>query len=420
MEHRVQNLIIGGGLAGCWAAQNLRTFDTESSTAIVCGEPHPPYDRPPISKNLLTNPDMTADDCYSKFDDYYPKNNIQLLMGQPVTSLDTGARSARLANGDTIAFAKALLATGARARPLSVPGSSRPGVWTLRTVDDGLGLREALAAANTVAICGAGFIGMEVAGGLAGRGKRVTVIEPSPAPWGRLAGAAIGGYLASLLSSNGIEALFGDEPAAFDGATENGAVTHVRTKGGKRIEAEVVLAAVGATLNLDLAVGAGLAKDGDDGVTVDQSLQTRVPGIFVAGDIALYPDQALQRTVRHEHFLNAKWQGQTAGANMAGQNQPFRRVPYFFSDLFDVHAALRGDPGYAAGAIVTGDLHGGEFTELRHSGDGTLVAGLVVSHDGDRMDAIADALERQIEQRVNIAARSAEIAAPGFDVVSLG
>jgi 3-phenylpropionate/trans-cinnamate dioxygenase ferredoxin reductase subunit len=182
----------------------------------------------------------------------------------------------------------------------------------------------------------------------------------------------------------------------------------------------MVVAGVGVTLNLELAQAAGLEVDPKDGVIVDEFLQTSHPDIFAAGDIACFPDLVLGRRWHVEHHLNAKWQGQTAGKVMAGQREPYRRVPYFFSDELDLHMILRGDPQSGKNAMMTGDVEGAEFVELYSDDSGRLTMGIAVSRDEKKLDDLSDTLERLILAGVNLKGREADLQQPGFDVNSLG
>jgi 3-phenylpropionate/trans-cinnamate dioxygenase ferredoxin reductase subunit len=418
MQSRYDYLLIGS-FAAVWAAQSIREHDKTGAIAIFGDEAHPPYDRPPLSKNYLQSDDYQADDAYSKYDDFYPKNNIDLHKATRVTAIDRAAQTVTLANGATVGYGKLLLATGATARKLELPGESRPQVYHLRKLEDSEQIRQALKQHQRLVIVGAGYIGMEVAADARGRGLAVTIVEPKGHPWSRFASEPLGKFLQTYYERQGVQFVFGDEAASIDGAGADGPATGVTLKSGRKLEADFVLVAVGATLNTELAQAAGLDLVEHDGVKVDEYLRTVDPNIWAAGDIAHFKDVALGKEWRCEHHLNAKWQGQAAGANMAGVNAPYDRIPYFFSDEFDIHMILRGDPQGGHHSIFTGDVAGAEFIELYHNDEGRLTMGIAISHEEPKLDPISDTLERLIRAKVNIKGRETEIRAPGFDLNSL-
>ncbi len=249
----------------------------------------------------------------------------------------------------------------------------------------------------------------------------MTVVEPSDYPWSKFGSRQLGKFLQSYYEQKGVQFLMREEAARIDGIGEDGPATGVTTKSGRSLKADVVLIAVGAALNTDLAREAGLEVDPQQGVKVNEYLQPAAdPNIWVAGDIAFFNDIALGKQWHAEHHLNAKWQGQAAGANMAGANQPYDKIPYFFSDEFDIHMILRGDPQGGKNSVIAGSLEGAEFTELYYNDEGRLTMGIAISHDEPKLDPISDTLERLIRAKVNIKGREAEIQAPGFQLDSLG
>ena len=419
METHYKYALIGG-MAAVFAAQNIRELDKEGHILLVGDEPHPPYDRPPLSKQMLAKDDYTPDDAYSKYDDFYPKNQVELRRAVRVTRVDKDARTVAMDDGHTITYEKLLIATGARARPLNVPGASRTGVFLLRTIENSVAIRQALQASNRVVVVGAGYLGMEVAADALTRGLDVTVVETGPHPWPKFASESLGAFIKQTYEAKGGRFLLGAEVASFGGDSEQGPVRRVRTTDGQEIPADAVIVAVGAELNTDLAREAGLEVDPKEGVQVDEFFQTSDPNIWAAGDIACFQDLALGKRWHVEHHLNAKWQGQTVGKIMAGDRAPYNRVPYFFSDFLDLHLILRGDSQGGKQSVIAGDLNGGEFTELYMNDEGVLVMGVSISHDEPKLDPISDTLERLIQAKVNIRGREAEIQAPGFDLNSLG
>jgi 3-phenylpropionate/trans-cinnamate dioxygenase ferredoxin reductase subunit len=419
MESRYEYVLVGGGVTSVWAAQNIRERDKQGKIVLIGDEPHPPYDRPPLSKNFLTDDNMTPDDPYSKFDDFYPKNQIELHTATKVTQIDRNAQTVTLDNGTTFGYGKLLLATGARPRSLNVPGANRIGVFLLRHIEDAIHIREALRQSKRIVLVGAGYIGMEVAASARTRGLEVTVIEPQSLPWSRLASQELGRFLQSYYERQGVRFLFGDTVTGIEGQGDNGPVQSVRTKNGQQVPADMVVAGIGVHLNVELAKEAGLEVEEKEGVKVNEFLQTSDPHIWAAGDIAFFHDIVLDKQWHAEHFLNAQWQGQAVGAIMAGENKPYDQVPYFFSDEFDIHMILRGDPQGGRNSLFTGDVEGAEFTELYYNDEGRLTMGISIRHDEPKLDPISNTLERLIRAKVNLKGREAEIQAPGFDLDSL-
>jgi 3-phenylpropionate/trans-cinnamate dioxygenase ferredoxin reductase subunit len=420
MESRYEYVLVGGGVTSVCAAQSIREHDKQGKIILIGDEPHPPYDRPPLSKNFLADDNYTADDAYSKFDDFYPKNQIELHTATRVTGVDRAARTVTLDNGKTLGYDKLLLATGSRAAPLHVPGAERPGVFLLRHIEDSESIRQAMQRSRRAVIIGAGYLGMEVAADARVRGLEVTVIEPNSHPWSRFASEKLGRFMQQYYEGKGVTFLFGEEVATIEGDGTRSPVKSVTTKKGQQIPADFVVAAVGALQNLDLAREAGLEVDEKDGVKVNAFLQTSDAHIWAAGDIACFQDIALGKQWHAEHHLNAKWQGQAVGKIMAGVAEPYDRIPYFFSDEFDIHMILRGDPQGGKNSAIAGDVEGAEFIELYYNDAGTLTMGIAVSHEEPKLDPISDRLEALIRAKVAIKGREAEIQTPGFDIDTLG
>lgn len=392
-------LIVGGGVAAAHASVGIRELDQEGSVLIVGDEPTYPYDRPPLSKSLLEGK-TTPEDAESKDPSFYEKNDIQLLSGVRATKLDREARTVTLDNGEMVAYERLLLATGAEPKKPDLPGIDLPGVLLLRKVSQSLAIREAIEKAETAVLVGAGYIGTEVADRCIAGDVAVTIIEPSEYPWAKFASPVTGGHLRRYFEGRGATFRFGDEVAAFVG---EGRVEKVRTKQGVEFPADFVVVGVGVELNLDLAKEAGLEIDEKHGVVVDETLKTADPNIWVAGDIAAFPDSTIGKRWHAEHYLNGKWQGRQVGRNMAGAGEPYRKVPYFFSDMVDTHMVLRGDPQGGKSAKVFGDATTGEYTELYAREDGTLAMGLAFSADEKKLDPIADKLEEWVLAKRKVA-----------------
>jgi 3-phenylpropionate/trans-cinnamate dioxygenase ferredoxin reductase subunit len=400
---QVKYLIVGGGVASAHAAVGIRDLDADGSVMIVGQEPRLPYDRPPLSKGMLLGK-ADPEDAESKDPSFYTDNGIEVRRGVRALRVDRPARTVTLSDGTSVAYENLLLATGAEPKRPDLPGVNLPGVHLLRKVDDSLAIRDALGSAKTTVMVGAGYIGTEVADRCLERGVAVTLIEPSDHPWSKFASPVTGGYLQRYLEGRGGKFLK-DEVAAFEG---EGRVQRVRTKGGQVLEADLVVVGVGVSLNLDLAKEAGLEIDGKHGVVVDETLRTADPHVWVAGDIAAFFDSTIGKRWHAEHYLNGKWQGRQVGRNMAGAGEPYRRVPYFFSDMVATHMVLRGDPQGGKSAKVIGDPEAGEYVELYAREDGTLAMGLAFSADEKKLDPLADKLEELVLQRPKVEELTAE------------
>lgn len=388
-------LLIGTGVGSVCAAAAIRERDTEERLVMVGAETHMPYDRPPLTKGFLVRDDMVLDDITSKFDNFYPDNNIELWLGVEVIGLNLVEQVASLSDGRSVAFEKLLIATGSRAKTLGVPGAGLPHVHILRTHDDSLAIREALKAASNVVVVGGGAIGVEVATKANQAGKSVTVVEQGDHPWTRFASAELGKWIRDYAETQGVTVLCGDSAAEIgDG--------WVKTTSGKSLDADLVVVAVGAVLNTQLAGAAGLQLEGD-AVWCDAMLRTSNSNVFVAGDVAAFPDAATGVRAHVEHHLSAKWTGAVAGANMAGGNETYDRVAYFWTDVFDLTVNFRGIPTFSGSMRRFGDPKQADFAELWADEGGSIVYGAAVGRDSKRVDALADRFEELIKQRFALA-----------------
>ena len=394
----VDYLLIGGGMTSAYAAQAIRERDSNGRIVIVGAENRKPYDRPPVSKAFLFNDAMEPGDNDSRPDEFYPDKQVELLLGVPAVAIDRTNKIVSLADGRQFQYRKLLLATGSGARKPSFPGADLPNVFTLRTVDDALALAKAYKSLKRAIIVGAGFLGMEAASGALKRGLETVVVETAAHPWGRFASPQLGGFMKSTYEAKGAGFCLGDEVASVAKSKTKDALS-VSLKSGKTLQTDLVVACLGAVLNVELAQNCGLQADPRLGVVVDDHFLTDDPAIWAAGDIACFPDEVIGKRWHAEHYMNAQWQGETAGANMAGDSIAFRHVPYFFSDFLDLGMILRGDPEGWTRSRIIGDLAAGEFIELYSYPDGRLSMGIVVSHEGDKLDPPGDTIEKAILDR---------------------
>lgn len=364
--------IIGAGLAGAKAAETLRTEGFDGRVVLIGDEAERPYDRPSLSKKYLRG-EEDIEDVYVHAADFAQRSNVELLSGARVDAIDVGASRLRIDGHPDVAFNTLLLATGSAPRRLPIPGAELPGVHVLRTLDDSQRLREALLSAAHVAVIGAGWIGCEVAASARQMGKDVTIIDPLPTPLHRVLGEEIGSAFAALHADHGAQLRLGvGVKSLVGGAT----VEAVVLSDGTRVEADVVVVGVGVTPRLELARTAGLGVA--DGVIADDRLQTTAPGIFVAGDIAEAAHPLLGTRVRVEHWANALNQGQHAARNMLGADAPYDRLPYFYSDQYDLGLEYVGYTRQWDDVVFRGDVEARKFIAFYRRGK-KVVAGIAVN-----------------------------------------
>ncbi len=328
-DREVDFLLIGGFAAG-HAAATLRREGADGSILVVGREPHGPYERPPLSKEFLRG-EASADDALVNPADWYEENDVELMTETTVMSLDAAERTAKLQNRDRVRFGKALLATGARVNILHhLEGAQLDGIHYLRTLGNSEAIREDAREAGHVALVGGSFIGTEVAASLTAMGVRCTMVMLEEVTFERIFGEEAGRYFHEILESHGIEILGGEELDSFVG---DGRVRAIKTKSGKEVECGAVVIGAGVHPDTMLAERAGLAVD--NGITCDERLETSVEGIFAAGDVCSYDSVVHGRRLRVEHWDVALQQGQHAAKAMMGSQEPYRAIPYFFSDLAD-------------------------------------------------------------------------------------
>jgi len=366
-------VIIGGGLAGQRAGDGIRQVDAEGTVALVTAEHHMPYERPPLSKGYLTG-QKGLDRVYLKEDDYYDQNNIEVITGVRATKVDPAARSVTLDDGRVLKYERLLLATGGRAWRLPIPGNDLPGVFTLRTIEDSDGIRQAAESGKQALVLGGSFIGSEVASSLAQLGLGVTMVFPE----GRLLELIVPEELSALLhakyGANSIRILSGTKPERLEGDER---VRQAVLDSGETLAVDLVVMGVGIRLNRGLARDAGLELGERDAVIVDETLRTSDTNIYAAGDIAAWPDPTFGKRLRVEHWDVARRQGLRAGRNMAGEEKPYTSLPYFFSDLFDFSFEVWGDLTTWDRTVTRGTLESGSFA-LYYFDQGKMVGVLAV------------------------------------------
>jgi 3-phenylpropionate/trans-cinnamate dioxygenase ferredoxin reductase component len=377
-------VIVGAGLAGAKTAEALREQGFDGRLVLLGAEPHRPYERPPLSKSYLTG----AADRESVFvhpSAWYSQHEVELRTECRVAALDRTAHSVTLTDGDIVGYTKLLLATGATPRRLPLPGADATGVHYLRSLDDSDALRTAFGSVSNLVVIGAGWIGLEVTAAARQAGVTVTVIETAELPLLRVLGPEIAEVFARLHRQHDVDLRFSTLTSAI--TTSGGRVTGVELHDGTVVSADAVVVAVGVDPNAALAADAGLKID--NGIVVDASLQTDDPDIFAAGDVANAFHPTLGRHVRVEHWANALHQPVVAAAAMLGQDTSYRRLPYFYTDQYDLGMEYLGhvEPGGYDRVVVRGDLEAREFIAFWLAGD-RVVAGMNVNiwDVGDRIE----------------------------------
>ncbi len=363
--------VIGASLAGAKAAEAARESGFDGRIALIGEENEAPYERPPLSKAVLRG-EKGSDTPRVHPEGFYATHGIELIPSR-VDAVDLPSRRVRLEGGEAIAFDTAVLATGATPRRLTVPGADLAGVRYLRTLDDAVQLRDAIRGATRVAVIGAGWIGSEVAASARQMGADVVLIDPAPAPLHRVLGPRIGGIFGRLHADHGVQLRLTTGVSALRGATS---VEAVVLDDGRVEPADVVVAGVGVAPRVELAQNAGLRID--NGVVVDRHLEASVPGVYAAGDVANAWHPHYGRHLRVEHWANALNQGLTAGRNAAGAADAYTRLPYFFSDQYDLGMEY---VGYGSGedmVTIRGDTDAREFIAFWHR-DGIVTAAMNVN-----------------------------------------
>jgi len=378
-DRAVDILLVGGGIASATAAATLREEGFDGSILLVGREPHPPYHRPPASKEYL-RAEHGVDDALIHPGDWWEQHGVELLTRTSVLELDTEGRTAKLSTKEEVRFDRALVATGAMVRRLQADGAQLEGIHYLRALGNADAIRTDAENAGRVVCVGGSYIASEVAASLTSIGRRVTMVMQEGDPLERTFGPEAGAFFRRVLEEHGVEVIGGDEVARFEGSER---VEAVLTQGGRELEAQAVVCGVGAIPDVMLARKSGLALGKLGGVLCDSRLRTSADGVFAAGDMCEYESVVHGRFVRIEHEEVAAAQGRTVARNMLGADVPHDEVPYFFSDLSDWTSLEYVGPAFAWNAEeIEGSLDDGAFSVLYREG-GAVRAMLSVGGFGD-------------------------------------
>jgi 3-phenylpropionate/trans-cinnamate dioxygenase ferredoxin reductase subunit len=356
-------VIVGGGHGGSQAAASLRSDGYDGPLTLVTTERDVPYQRPPLSKAFLKDP--KHDLLPLRPESFYAKNAIDLRLGATVSAIDVAAGAVRLADGDAIPADRVVLATGSTPRLPPIDGANLDGVVTLRHADDARAIRDRLYAANDVVVVGGGFIGLEIAATARLLGKTVTVLEAADRLMGRVVAPEISRHFLALHRGWGSDIRLDTPVGKIVG--EGGRVVAVETATGDRIAADMAVIGIGVTPNVDLASAAGVVID--NGVAVNDFMETDVPMVLAIGDVVSFVHWETKRRVRLESVQNAVDQGKTVAATLLGKREPYRAVPWFWSDQGDAKLQMVGLSGDATESHLRGTPEDGSFSVFHYSGD---------------------------------------------------
>ncbi|MBN9373487.1 MULTISPECIES: FAD-dependent oxidoreductase [unclassified Hydrogenophaga] len=372
-------VIVGASYAGLQLASSARELGFEEDILIVGDEPHPPYQRPPLSKGLLTGK-ATVDQLWLRAPEFYAQKRIGLCLGRRVAALDLAARRLTLDDGSVLEHGWLALTTGARARALPLPGAELDGVLPLRTLDDALRVAEAAASARSVCVIGGGFIGLEVAAALRARGAEVCVVETQPRLLARSLPERMAAFVEDAHRQRGVRVLTGRGVRGLLGA--NGRVAAVALADGQRIDCDLVVLGIGVWPNSELARDAGLTVD--NGIVTDPLGRTSAEGVLAAGDVAAVAPAPGAPRVRHESIQAATDGARAAASLLVGQPRPNTAVPWFWSDQFDLKFQMAGVARADDEAVVRGEPDSGRFSVF-YLRDGAVAAAHSVNRPGEHL-----------------------------------
>ena len=376
MAGDIQNVVVvGGGLTGGNAALEVCRLAPEVHVTLVSSEAHLPYQRPPLSKGFLRGTEP-FEDAFVAPRGEYERLGIDLMLGRTVVKLEPEHKQIRFEGDEVVPYDRVLIATGGRKRELRFPGADREGVLDLRTVEDSERIQAAARAGRRAVVIGLGFIGCEVAASLRMLGLEVTAIDPGQAPLARVLGPEVGGVIAELHRSHGVQLVLGEGVERLEGGDR---VERVVTRSGRQFECDFVVAGIGIDPEVDLLRAAGARIS--NGVEVDAYCRTSLPDVYAAGDIADH-DHPLFGRIRVEHYNNAEKQGRAAAASLLDRGMPYDYVHSFWSDQFDQTVEYVGFATKWDRVTIEGSLPDRDFI-VRYLRGRKLLAAAAMGRGGD-------------------------------------
>ena len=369
-------VIIGASLAGGTAAATLREDGFDGDVILIGEEPHPPYERPLLSKQYLRG-EAPFEKAMVRPAAFYEDNRIDARFGVAATRVDPAERKVGLTTGESVHYDRLLIATGVRNRRPAIPGLDLPNIFNLRSVDDADVIRNQIAPGRKAAVIGMGFIGCEVAASLRQKGVEVVCVDPSPTPLFRVLGEDVGQVMSCIHHEHGVETFFNDVVTSFEGEAR---VERVVTKSGKRIDCDFAVVGVGVEPVVDFATGSGLEIS--NGILVDEYCETNVSGIYAAGDVANHYHPVFGTRMRVEHWQNAMQQGAAAARTMLGKRQSYDPVHWFWSDQYDVNLQYAGFHQASERLVVRGNLEARNFIAF-YLNDGRIDAVVALNRGKD-------------------------------------
>jgi 3-phenylpropionate/trans-cinnamate dioxygenase ferredoxin reductase subunit len=405
-------VIVGASYGGLQLAAGARAAGYEGRITLIGDEAHAPYQRPPLSKGLLTGK-STVESLQLKSSSFYSDERIDLLLGQRATTLDAGARKLTLKNGDKLDYDWLALATGARPRRMQIQGDHLAGIFYLRTLDDALAIDAAAGAAKEVCVIGGGFIGLELASALAARGLAVTVLEAQPALLARVLPPVVSDHVAALHIRHGVKIRYGAAIERIVG--DGGSVSAIELQDGTRIDCQMAVIGIGVVPNAELAESAGLQCDPlNGGIVVDGLGQTNAQRILAMGDVAAFSNPFApnpDHPIRLESIQAAGDLARASASLLVDKPQPYSSVPWFWSDQYDMKLQMTGLAAPGDEQVIRGERESGRFT-VYYLRDGRIKAAHSVSKPADHM------LARKLIT-ANATALAAQLSDASFDPRSL-
>jgi len=382
MDEQFKYIIIGAGLAGASAVEGIREVDRSGSIALFGNEPYLPYDRPPLSKGLWTGKSKELE-IRVHDTEFYRSQGVRFFRDTSIVDIQSKSNKVLDMPGNDYSYTRLLIATGGAPRRLPFGNGV---LRYYRTLDNYKALRDEAGRHQDFLVIGGGFIGAELAASLTMNGKKVTLLMPDEYLLARILPPGLGRYVLEYCRSKGMTVLAGDSATA---AERNGDRIAVTTRGGKRLDADVAIAAIGIQPGVELAREAGLRVN--DGITVSSDLQTSDPSIYAAGDVASFPSPSLGETIRIEHWDNARAMGKQAGRNMAGAGEPYSYLPYFWTDIFDLGCEAVGK--LDSRLTVFCDWKEENKEGVVYYLDGSMVKGVLLWNVWEKVDAARKLIE---------------------------